>query len=210
MNKIYHLAIVEDHPIVIEGLNTILSQIDNIHIVSCFKTGGELLNYQHLGKIDILLLDIFLPDTNGIDLCLRLKKLQPKMIVLAMSSQSERSIVLQSIRNGANGYLLKSATRDEFGTCIREAIDGKLTFSAEVRTIINKTEISDLRLIPRLTKREKEIVQLLIKGKSTQEISEALFLSFLTVQTHRRNLLNKYQVKNLVELINAVNTNSLL
>lgn len=210
MTKRYQLAIVDDHPIVIEGLSTMLSEPEHIHILSCFKNGTELMAYQDLNKIDILLMDVFLPDTNGIDLCARIKKLHPKMIVLGISSQAERSIVLQLIKNGAGGYLLKSASKDEFKECINEALAGKLAFSADVKEIINKTDVSDLKMVPRLTRREKEIVQLLIRGKSTQEISEALFLSFLTVQTHRRNLLNKYQVKNLVELINTVNSYNLL
>ena len=210
MSKLYHLAIVDDHPIVIEGLNTMLSKLEHIRIPACFRNGAELLAYQDLGRIDILLMDVFLPDVNGIDLCARIKKLHPKIIVLGMSSQSERSIVLQLIRNGASGYLLKSAPKEEFGECINDALAGKLAFSADVKEIVNKTDVSDLRMVPRLTRREKEIVQLLILGKSTQEISEALFLSFLTVQTHRRNLLSKYQVKNLVELLNTVNTYNLL
>lgn len=210
MNRIYQLAIVEDHPIVIEGLMAFLPEPGRIHIPACFRSGAELMEYGQLNRIDILLMDVFLPDVNGIDLCARIKKFYPGMIVLAMSSQSERSIVLQMIRNGASGYLLKSAGKEEFKDCINEAIQGKLAFSSDVREIVKKTEVSDLKLIPRLTRREKEIVQLLVKGMSTQEISDALFLSYLTVQTHRRNLLNKYQVKNLVELINFVHTNSLL
>jgi DNA-binding NarL/FixJ family response regulator len=210
MTTRYQLAIVDDHPIVIEGLSTLLSGLDHIHILSCFKNGAELLAYQDLTKIDILLMDVFLPDVNGIDLCARIKKLHPRIIVLGMSSQSERSIVLQLIKNGASGYLLKSASKDEFKDCINDALAGELAFSADVKDMVNKTDVSDLRMVPRLTRREKEIVQLLIQGKSTQEISELLFLSFLTVQTHRRNLLNKYQVKNLVELINIVNSHNLL
>lgn len=210
MTTRYQLAIVDDHPIVIEGLSALLSELDHIHILSCFKNGAELLAYPDLTKIDILLMDVFLPDVNGIDLCARIKKLHPKIIVLGVSSQSERSIVLQLIKNGASGYLLKSASKDEFKDCINDALAGKLAFSSDVKEIVNKTDVSDLRMVPRLTRREKEIVQLLIQGKSTQEISEVLFLSFLTVQTHRRNLLNKYQVKNLIELINIVNSHNLL
>ncbi len=210
MSKHYHLAIVDDHPMVIEGLSTMLSNLEHIRILSCFNNGSELLASHDLGKIDMLLMDVFLPDINGIDLCARIKKLHPKIIILAMSSQSERSIVLQLIQNGAGGYLLKSAPKAEFVECINDALAGKLAFSVDVKEMVEKTDVSDLRMVPRLTRREKEIVRLLILGKSTQEISETLFLSFLTVQTHRRNLLNKYQVKNLVELINTVNTYNLL
>lgn len=210
MTKTYNLIIVDDHPIVVEGLRMLLSQLKDIIISASFNSGSDFLAYPELNKINIVLLDIFLPDINGIDLCLKVKKLYPKITILAMSSQSERSIVTQIIKNGASGYLLKSATLEEFRECIQLALNGKLAFSNEVKEIVNKTTINDLKVIPRLTKREKEILILLSKGKSTQEISELLFLSFLTVQTHRRNLLNKFQVKNVVELLNYSSENGLL
>lgn len=204
------IVILDDHPLIIEGLNLLFSKSDNYEVVGGFTSSNDLFNYKKLNKIDVLLLDVFLKDDNGIDVCLKIKKKFPKMIVLGMSSQSERSIVLQMIKNGANGYLLKSASLDDFIYCIKNSIKGKIVFSKEVEMLMNKAQFSDLKSIPRLTLREKEILQLLIQGKSTQEISEILFLSFLTVQTHRRNLLNKFQVKNLVELINFVNQNALL
>lgn len=147
---------------------------------------------------------------NGIEVCARIKKMYPRIVVLAMSSQSERSIVMQMIKSGANGYLLKSATIDEFRDCIHQAMNGKMAFSNEVKLIVEKTDVNDLKAVLKLTKREKEILVLLSKGKSTQEISDLLFLSYLTVQTHRRNLLTKFQVKNAIELMNVVNEHGLL
>lgn len=210
MNKIYKIAILDDHPIVIEGLKILLSNIETVEVVDCFNTGKSIFEYYDLDKLDILLLDIFLPDTNGIDICLKIKKQYPKIIILAMSSQSERSIIFQMIKNGANGYLLKSASLDEFRTCINNATRGQLAFSNEVLGIINQPNLGDLKTIPRLTLREREILQLIKKGKSTQEIADALFLSFLTIQTHRRNMLIKFQVKNIIELMNYVSENGLL
>jgi len=210
MDKIYNLAIVDDHPIVIEGLKILLSNIETIKIVESFNSGKSLFEYYDLDKLDILLLDIFLPDSNGIDICLKIKKQYPKIIILAMSSQSERSIIFQMIKNGANGYLLKSASLDEFRTCINKSIRGQLAFSNEVLVIIEQPNLSDLKTIPRLTLREREILQLIKKGKSTQEIADTLFLSFLTIQTHRRNMLIKFQVKNIIELMNFVSENGLL
>lgn len=210
MNKIYNFAIVDDHPIVIEGLKILLSNIETIKVVECFHSGKSLFEYYDLDKLDILLLDIFLPDSNGIDICLKIKKQYPKIIILAMSSQSERSIIFQMIKNGANGYLIKSASLDEFRNCINTATRGQLAFSNEVLEIISQPNLSDLKTIPRLTLREREILQLLKKGKSTQEIADTLFLSFLTIQTHRRNMLIKFQVKNIIELMNFVSENGLL
>lgn len=210
MKKKYNVIIVDDHPIVVEGLKNLLSNLDFITVKASFNKGSTVFDYPELVNVDIVFLDIFLSDSNGIDLCLKLKKRYPKIIILGMSSQSERSIVMQMIKNGADGYLLKSASLIEFKECIMNALNGNPAFCNEVKEIINRISLDDLKSLPRLTVREKEILNLLKDGKSTQEISEELFLSYLTVQTHRRNLLNKYQVKNVVELLNFINENGLL
>ncbi|WP_172283426.1 response regulator [Chryseobacterium sp. LAM-KRS1] len=209
MTKPYKTIIVDDHPIIAEGLQMLFSKSDDVEIVRSFNTGEALLNYEHLGKADVVLLDVFLPDINGIDLCLKIKKNHPKIIVLAMSSQSERSIILQMIKNGAHGYLLKNASLEEFKSCINKAVSGEMAFSSEIEAIVEKTSIYDLKSVPRLTQREKEILKLVSEGKSTQEISDILFLSYLTVQTHRRNLLNKCEVRNVVELLKFAKENGL-
>ena len=204
------IAILDDHPIIIEGLSFLFSKSHDYEVIAGFNTSEELFDYKCLNSIDILLLDVFLSDSNGIDVCLRITKKYPKLIVLGMSSQSERSIILQMIKNGANGYLLKSASLEEFVYCIKNALSGSIAFSKEVQNLMNKAQFSDLKSIPRLTRREKEILKLLIEGKSTQEISDELFLSFLTTQTHRRNLLNKFQVKNVAELVSFALKNALI
>lgn len=210
MDKKLKIAILDDHPLIIEGLSLLFSKSDEYEVIAGFKSSAELYEYNELKSIDILLLDVFLSDSNGIDVCLKISKNYPKIIVLGMSSQSERSIVLQMIKNGANGYLLKSASLDEFIYCIKNALNGTIVFSKEVEKLMNKANFNDLKSVPRLTRREKEILKLLIDGKSTQEISDELFLSFLTTQTHRRNLLNKFQVKNVAELVSYALKNGLL
>ncbi len=210
MKKNYTIAIADNHRIVTGGLKFLLTKSEEISVLACFSSGKAILEYGKLHQADILLLDIFLPDINRIDLCLKLKKLYPKLIILAMGSQVEEGIVSQLLQSGANGYLLKSAGIEEFYECIRQASERTPVFSKEVQAIMEKSNADVFKNIPRLTKREREILLLLIKGMQTQEISETLFISFLTVQTHRRNLLNKFQVKNVIELINFVKSNSLL
>lgn len=204
------VIIIDDHPLIIEGLQMLFVNSSKIQILNSFLTAKHFMDDENNKKADLILLDVFLPDMNGIDLCIKIKKMNPSIKILAMSSQAERSIILQMIKNGANGYLLKSANIEEYEFCIEHAMMNEIVFSKEVNTIISSITSKDLQKTPRLTKREKEIVSLLQKGKSTQEISEILFLSFLTVQTHRRNLLNKFHVKNVVELINYINQNNLL
>jgi DNA-binding NarL/FixJ family response regulator len=204
------IIIVDDHPIVIEGLSMIFSDTIKFKIEATFTKGLDLLEYEAMDEIDVLLLDVFLADANGIDLCKNIKQKHPKVVVLGMSSQSERSLVMQFIQNGASGYLLKNASLEEFYDCIEKAMNGEIVFSNEVKQVISKLEVSDFKKTPSLTRREKEILQLLAKGKNTQEIAESLFLSFLTVQTHRRNILSKLEAKNVAELVTIAIKNRLL
>ena len=204
------MVVVDDHPIVISGISGLLSDLENIEIVEKLQSGVSLLDYIEKNKVDLILMDIFLPVITGIDLCKAIKQKFPKVIIIGMSSQSERSLVMQFVQNGGNGYILKSASFDEFKNCIYKAIEGEIVFSDEVKTIISEPQSEDLDRIPSLSRREKDIVSLLSKGKSTQEIADELFLSFLTVQTHRRNILQKYKTKNVAELMAFLLKNNLL
>lgn len=206
----YKTVIVDDHPIVISGIAGLLSDLENIEIVQKFGSGISLLDYIEDHKIDLILMDIFLPIINGVDLCKTIKQKHPKIVIIGMSSQSERSLVMQFIQNGGNGYILKNASFDEFKNCIYKAIDGEIVFSEEVKTIISQPLSEDLERIPGLSRRERDIALLLSQGKSTQEIADDLFLSFLTVQTHRRNILQKYKMKNVAELIAFLLKNNML
>ena len=208
--KTYKTVIVDDHPIVISGVSGLLLDLDKIKLVQTLESGVTLLDYIEANKVDLILMDIFLPVINGIDLCKTIKQKHPKMIIIGMSSQSERSLVMQFIQNGGNGYILKNASFGEFKRCIYKAIDGEIVFNDEVKTIISQPLSDDLEHIPSLSRREKDIVMLLSKGKSTQEIADELFLSFLTVQTHRRNILQKYKMKNVAELMTYLLKNNLL
>jgi DNA-binding NarL/FixJ family response regulator len=207
---IYKTVIVDDHPIVISGIAGLLSDLENIKIVEKFESGIALLEYIEDNTVDLVLMDIFLPVINGVDLCKTIKQKHPKIVIIGMSSQSERSLVMQFIQNGGNGYILKNASFDEFKNCIYKAIEGEIVFSEEVRTIISQPLSEDLERIPALSRRERDIALLLSQGKSTQEIADDLFLSFLTVQTHRRNILQKYKMKNVAELIAFLLKNNML
>lgn len=204
------MVVVDDHPIVISGISGLLSDLENVEIVEKMQSGVTLLDYIKNNQVDLILMDIFLPVITGIDLCKAIKQKYPQVIIIGMSSQSERSLVMQFIQNGGNGYILKSASFEEFKNCINKAIESEIVFSDEVKTIVSQPVYEDLDTIPSLSRREKDIALLLSKGKQTQEIADELFLSFLTVQTHRRNILQKYKTKNVAELITLLLKNNLL
>lgn len=197
------IAIVDDHPIVIEGLQKILSSDFNVNEVKEFTSGNDFISYlkEHKASIDIVLLDITLPDKSGIEICKEVKILSPTTRVLAFSNHNERSIILQILHNGASGYLLKNSSSAELKACISEALNGEITFSKEVKKIIAHPTMSELKTIPPLTKREKEILRMIADGKTSSEIADELFVSPLTIETHRRNLMQKFDVKNVAALI---------
>ncbi|MGK6350683.1 response regulator [Parapedobacter sp. DT-150] len=204
------IVAVDDHPIVIQGLHLLLANELTFDVVGTFVDGGSLLAFLETVDIDIALLDITLPDINGLDLCLEIKTRYPKTLVLMLSNHAERSFVMQAIQHGASGYLLKNASLDELATCIREALDGRVTFSREITDIITRPARNEWKVIPKLTKRETQILKLLATGKTSAVIAEELFLSPLTIVTHRRNLLQKFEVKNVAELVKTASEHLLL
>ncbi|MFM9838986.1 MAG: response regulator, partial [Cyclobacteriaceae bacterium] len=180
------IAIVDDHPIVIEGLQKILATDFNVKEVKEFTSGNDFISYLKEMKttIDIVLLDITLSDKSGIEICKEVKTLSPSTRVLAFSNHNERSIIMQMLHNGASGYLLKNSSSAELIACISEALDGQITFSKEVKKIIAHPSLNELKTIPPLTKREKEILRMIVDGKTSIEIAEELFVSPLTIETH--------------------------
>lgn len=197
-----NIVIVDDHPIVIEGLKIMLNDQPLFHILETFTKGSEVINFIKSNEVDILLLDITLPDISGIQLCEEIKKISPETSVIMFSNRSERSIIMQCIQNGANGYLLKNVSMEELMDCFKGALSGNIVFCSETKEIISKPSQQEFSAIPRLTKREKEILQFLAQGKTSIQIAEELFLSPLTIDTHRKNLLQKFGAKNSVEVVN--------
>lgn len=200
-NEKINIVIVDDHPIVIEGLRMMLRSQPFFNVAGSFASGAETLSFIRSEMVDIVLLDITLPDSNGTELCREIKKISPSTSVIMFSNRSERSIIMQSIQNGASGYLLKNTSIDDLVIGIRGALSGDIVFCNETKQIISLPSQTTLT-IPRLTKREKQILQMVAQGKTSNVIAEELFLSPLTVDTHRKNLLQKFQAKNSTELIN--------
>lgn len=194
------LAIVDDHPIVIEGIKHLL-QTDPQYTVLSFTNAASFLSFIKENSVDIVLLDITLPDGNGVDLCKQIKMLMPEACVLGMSNLAERSTVLNLLQNGAAGYMLKSAPAEEILNSITLAQRGETVLSPAIKELIIDSLIKGIKPLPTLTKREKQLLQLLAEGKTTAMIADELYLSRYTVDTYRKNLLQKFEVKNTAELL---------
>lgn len=210
-NKIKRkVVIVDDHPLVIEGFKNVLKDHLDFQIVGQFRKAEDFQHFMTTEVVDIILLDITLPDGNGIHICREVKQANPEIIVLGISNLSERSIVKQMLHNGANGYLLKTADSNDILSCLQGAIDGEIVLSQEIKELFDMADLRKPEDFPELTKREKQILQLLAEGKKSLEIAESLFISPLTVKTHRATLLQKFQTGSLVILINKAKEYGLL
>lgn len=201
MNKeLISVVLVDDHPVVMEGLRALLEKNISLRILAGFTTGKETLDFLQKQEVDVVLLDISLPDMSGMDLCLKIKRMFPRICILAISNHDERSMISGMIQNGVSGYLLKNSSSEEISHSIQQAIEGHLVLSEEVQHILAKGEISK-SCRPKLTRREKEVLKLVAEGMTNTQIAEKLFISPLTVETHRRNLNKKFDVSNTAALI---------
>lgn len=196
--KPIRVIVVDDHPIVLQGFEYILQDAEQIELVGKFSDAGSMLNYLQNNGVDVVLLDINLPDSNGIDECSRIKELHENTIVIAISNINEYSIIQRMLNAGASGYFLKNASADEVVSGIHNAINGEIVFSNGTKNILKSHQSGDL---PIITRREKEVLGLLASGLSSVEIGEKIFISHLTVESHRRNLLQKFKVNNVAALI---------
>lgn len=209
-NTAHSIAIVDDHSLILQGLVSLLDRIKTYEVTATFTKGSDLLSFLQTDPVDIVLLDISLPDINGIDLCLEIKRIAPNVIILGLSNHTERSVILQLLQNGASGYLLKNIDIEELEKCLDQAVGKQMVFSAAVQDIIANPISSDLPLLPKLTKRETEILKLIASGKTSVQIAEELFLSPLTIETHRKRMMSKFKTKNMMSLIKIATDNKLI
>lgn len=196
------IAILEDHRIVLEGLIALLKKETELEITAGFTDADSFLaSYKNL-DLDIAIIDIVLGEQNGLDICAQVKKENPQVAVLILSNMIEQSIVLQALKNGANGYLIKNTSYEKLVEAIREIHTAKMYFSPEIAEILARVSVGTVhKPTPALTKREEEVLRLIAKGNTTQMMAAQLFVSPLTIETHRRNLMQKLEARNVAELV---------
>ncbi len=197
--KLINILLVDDHNMVIEGMKHILALSGNVQVTATAGNAFEAITALRENEIDIAFVDINLPDINGIELCAKIKKEFPAVHVVGLSTFKQRSYVSQMIANGASGYLLKSAGKEEIEQAIGDVLAGKMYFSTDINNTKATTQFDGEG--PVLTRREKEILQMIAQGMTTNEMAAKVFLSPYTVDTHRKNLLAKFEVSNTALLI---------
>jgi DNA-binding NarL/FixJ family response regulator len=198
------IAITDDHEMVLKGIETMLLDTKEISVVGTYKDANETLENIAKDDPDVLLLDINLPDINGIDLCKQLLKNNPILKIIALTNFDETSFVKRILTNGAQGYLLKNTDKNELLEAIKTVVSGEQYLQRDIQKkllfqAVGKTTNSTLLI--KLTRREKEVLQAISEELTTKEISEKLFISPKTVETHRMNLMSKLGAKNSVGII---------
>lgn len=192
--------IVDDHNVVIEGISSLLQNIPGILISGFAWSGSQCIDFLEKNSVDLILMDISMPDINGLELCKKVKEIYPEIKVLALSTFDQISYINKMMVYGASGYLLKNITKDEILDAIKIVMNGGTYFSKELQEIISTSKAESEKLII-LTKREKDILQLIVEGLTNNEMGEKLFISPDTVDSHRKNLHTKLNVKNTAMLV---------
>lgn len=200
------ILLVDDHKIFTEGITSLLANENDFLVIAECQNADQVKLVLQENVIDVILLDINLGKDSGLDLCKYIIEHYPAIKILAMSMYNEESFITKMLKNGALGYILKNTGADELLKAIRTVHRGETYKSAEVQSIIlnglskQKNQGQNLYQI-RFTRREKEILDLIAQGKTTKQMGGELCISEKTVETHRSNLLSKFNVKNVVSLL---------
>ncbi len=201
------LFIVDDHYMVIEGIHSILKEEKKIDWMGHASNAASCLAFLKKQTPDVILMDINLPDKNGIDLCKEVKELYPSIFIIGLSTFNQQSFIQKMMDHGASGYVLKNATGEEIMEAIEMVMKGKTFLSEEVSQTLRKNAEAN---IPILTRREKEVLELIAEGMTNAEIASKLFISTTTVDTHRKNLLAKFDARNTAALVKFAMLNKLI
>jgi DNA-binding NarL/FixJ family response regulator len=219
MSNTIRVVLADDHVFVRDGIKSLLENEANIEVAGEATDGLEALKIVETAKPDLLILDIRMPNMTGIEVVEKLRSQNNTVKIVMLSMHESEEYVLKSIKAGADGYLLKGSSKEEFLKAVHTVANGGKYFSGDISSILigqlsnpsgaveTKQPLDEEQLI---TKREKEILKLLLSGKGNKEIAEALDISKRTAEVHRFNLMKKLKVKNLMELSNKATEYSLL
>lgn len=191
------VVIVDDHKILTEGLKGLIDGSGIARVVGMAHTAAQCRLSIGFWNPQVLLLDVNLPDGNGVDFCKELKERYPDLAVLALTTHKEYSIVRQMLDNGASGYLIKNAMSEEVLAGIRAVARGETFLSHEVDVLLKRSPESNIWLTPR----ERELLELIAEGLTNAEIAERIYLSPETIKSYRKNLLLKLDAKNTAVLV---------
>ncbi len=204
--KYIKILLADDHAILRDGLKIAIQTDKSFKILGEAGDGEEVVDMVKKLQPDIVILDINMPKLSGIEAARAIRKFDKKVRILILTMHEQENYIVDAISSGVNGYIFKMSDMEEFLLAIKELAAGRDYFSEKVSKIVFKgmqskaQKTEDLEKI-HITTREKEILRLLAKGCTSQEIAETLFISYFTVGQHRKNILEKLGLKNTAELV---------
>ncbi|MEM6345506.1 MAG: response regulator transcription factor [Bacteroidota bacterium] len=210
----WKILIVDDHKLIREGIITYLEKEADLEVVATAANGVETLAYLESHRVDIVMLDISMPQMGGLETTRKIREQYPDTLIMILTMHDDATHIKQLIKAGANGYLLKNCEETEVITAIRKVLAGEVYYSkGAARTVLNS--FSPNRPTPsainvKFTGREKEVLKWILADLSNQEIAEKLFISIRTVEAHKRNLQIKTQSKTIAGLIKYAYENGLV
>ncbi len=200
------IILADDHVVLRKGLRSLLEQQDNFEVIGEAQDGREAVKLVRDLEPDIAILDIGMPNINGILAAEHIASESPKTKILALSMHSDRRFVAKMLQAGAKGYLLKDCAFEELVDAVNTILSGEMYLSEKISGLIINDYISKIDSIhnlgdrSHLTKREKEILQMIAEGNNTTEIGKYLSVSVKTVETHRKNIMDKLNIHNIADL----------
>jgi DNA-binding NarL/FixJ family response regulator len=189
--------ITDDHYMVVEGIRSLLQNEKEVEWLGHASNADSCMAFLQQQLPEVILMDINMPGKSGIDLCKEVKEKYPVIAIIGLSTFSQQSYIQKMMDNGASGYVLKNATKEELMDAIETVAKGRNYYSFDVAQIMNRHQTDEIIL----TRREHEVLDLIADGLTNNEVAEKLFISSATVDTHRKNLLCKFNAKNIASLI---------
>lgn len=199
------ILLADDHQIIREGLAALLHKEPDMQVVAQADTGRTAVQLARKHAPDVVVMDVSMPDLNGIEAAKQIRAEMPAVKIIALSMHSDRRFVAQMLKAGASGYLLKDSAFEELTQAIRAILNRRVYLSPKITGIVvddyvQHLSVSDITNPPALTTREREVVQLMAEGRSTKQIADRLNISVKTVETHRRQLMEKLKLHSVAEL----------
>jgi two-component system response regulator NreC len=201
------IVVADDHAVMRRGLRLVLEQQPDFQVIGEANDGREAMSMVESLKPDVAVLDITMPNLNGIDAARQINARQPNVAIVILSMHADEGYVLRALKAGARGYLLKESPESDFIQAIRAVSTGKAFFSPAVSRMLVEDYVRQLQdkdiedSYELLTPREREVLQLVAEGKSNKDVANMLNLSLYTVETHRSNILEKLNLHSVPELI---------
>lgn len=199
------ILLADDHTILRHGLSRSIQQQEDLEVVGQCSDGITTIKMVRELQPDLIIMDIRMPDMNGIEATREILRDFPKKKIIALSMHSSKRFVTEMFKAGASGYLLKDCDFEELLAAIRTVVEGKTYISPSVGNIlvdnfVRPNPSQDVSIFSTLTKRERQVLQLLAEGKTTKQIARQLFISPKTVEAHRLNIMNKLDIDNVAQL----------